>query len=215
MEIPMFRNVVAAALFVVFVLCGMQFAGAESPPPLAVPAGTYVLEKTHASLLWRVDHMGMSNYTARFKSFDARVDLVPSDLSRSRVEATIDLASVETDFVPGDGRDFNAELRSAVFFHVARFPQARFQSRSIRSAGSRRLTVLGDLVFLGVSQPITLEVVLNGAAAEHPFAKKPWLGFSARGTIPRNSFGLDPMPQLTGIGDKVEIVIEAEFIRRD
>jgi hypothetical protein len=45
--------------------------------------------------------------------------------------------------------------------------------------------------------------------------KAPWLGFSAQGKIARKAFGLNPMPQLTGIGDDVEILIEAEFIRQN
>ena len=211
----MLINFITAAFIAVSALFTLGNANAQLAPQIAAPAGTYVLEKTHASVVWRVSHMGMSNYTARFKAFDAKVNFDPRDLTRSQVEATIDLGSVETDFVPGGGRDFNAELRSEPFFNVIKFPQATFKSRSVQPAGPRRLKVNGDLTILGIAQPMTLDVVLNGAVAEHPFVKAPWIGFSAQGKVARKAFGLNPMPQLTGIGDDVEILIEAEFIRQN
>jgi len=211
----MFKNFIVAAAVVVTAHFTMGLARAQGEQPIAAPGGTYVLEKTHASMIWRVNHMGMSNYTARFKSFDAKVNFDPRDLSRSQVEASIDLGSVETDFVSGDGRDFNAELRSEPFFNVVKFPQATFKSRAVQAVGQRRLKVSGDLTILGISRPMILDVVLNGAVAEHPFAKVPWLGISAQGKVARKAFGLNTMPQLTGIGDEVEVLIEAEFIRQN
>lgn len=73
------RSIVSLALLASIGLHGV--AQAKQPAPLAAPAGTYVLEKTHASL-------GMSNYTARFKNFDARVQYDPKNLARSSVEAS-------------------------------------------------------------------------------------------------------------------------------
>lgn len=206
------RSLVSLALLASLGLHGV--AQGKQPAPLAAPAGTYALEKTHASLTWRVSHMGMSNYTARFRNFDARVQYDPKNLARSSVEASIDLASVETDFVPADGRDFNKELQSEPFFNVVKFPQATFRSKSVTVAGPRHLKVNGDLSLLGISRPMVLDVMINGAVAEHPFAKVPWLGISARGRVPRKAFGLNPMPQLTGIGEEVEILIEAELVKQ-
>jgi polyisoprenoid-binding protein YceI len=181
---------------------------------LEAPAGDYVVDKTHATLTWRVKHMGMSNYTARFKSFDAKVRYDPANPSNNSVDATIDLASVETDFVPQGDRDFNAELRSDRFFNVGKAQQATFASKTVTMNGPRSMKVVGSLSFLGVNRPVTLDVVLNGAVKEHPLAKVPWLGISARGKVQRTAFGLNPMPQLTGIGDDVEVVIEAEFVKQ-
>lgn len=191
-----------------------QLALSKEPARLEAPAGTYVLEKSHASLTWRISHMGMSNYTARFKSFDVKLQYDPTNPAKNSVEATIDLASVETDFVPQGGRDFNAELRSESFFNVGKAQQATFMSKSVTKTGPQSMKVVGDLTFLGVSKPVTLDVVLNGAAKEHPFVKVPWLGFSAKGKLQRSAFGLNPMPQLTGIGDDVDIAIEAEFVKQ-
>lgn len=187
---------------------------AREPSAIEVPAGIYVLEKTHASLTWRIKHMGMSNYTARFRSFDATVKFDPKDFSKSSVQASIDVGSLETDFAPAEGRDFNAELRSEPFFNVARFPRATFASKQVKKTGPRSMRAAGDFTLLGVTRPATLDVTLNGAMKSHPLAKVPALGFSARGKIQRMPFGLNPMPQLTGVADDVEIVIEAEFLQQ-
>lgn len=205
-------------LFVGFAAAAMLALGgsglAREVRPIEAPAGTYGLEKTHASLIWRISHMGMSNYTARFKNFDATLKFDPKDFSRSSVQASIDLGSVETDFVPAEGRDFNAELRSEAFFNVAKFARASFASTRVTRTGPRSMRVLGDLTLLGVTRPATLDVTLNGSMKSHPFAKVPALGFSARGSIQRKAFGLNPMPQLTGVADDVAIVIEAEFLQQ-
>lgn len=188
-------------------------ATAQTPPPIEAPAGTYAMDKTHASMTWRIRHMGLSNYTARFKRFDVSLRFDPVDFSRSSVEASVDVASVETDFASGDGRDFNAELRSESFFNVVRFPRATYTSSKVTRTGPRSMRVDGSFTLLGVSQPLSLDVVLNGSMKSHPFAKVPALGFTATAQVPRLAFGLNPPPVQQGVGDKVDIAIEAEFVQ--
>src|SRR5262245_14299694 len=65
-------------------------AAASTPAPVDVPAGSYTLDKSHASLHFRVSHMGFSNYTARFKRFDATITFDPANLEGSTVNATVD-----------------------------------------------------------------------------------------------------------------------------
>lgn len=189
-------------------------ASAQSTTAADVTDGTYVLEKTHASMQWRVVHMGLSNYTARFKRFDATIQWNSKDPSKSSVQATVDVGSLETDLITPDGRDFNAELKSEPFFNVLKFPQATYQSRSVKLTGPSSYRVEGDLTMLGISKPVALDVTLNGAMKSHPFAKVPAVGFSAVGFVPRLPFGLNPPPIQQGVGTDVQIVIEAEFLRK-
>jgi polyisoprenoid-binding protein YceI len=63
------------------------------------PAGEYVLDRTHASLEWSGLHAGLSYYTARFTNFDIKLNFNPADVAKSKVTATIDPKSVETDFL--------------------------------------------------------------------------------------------------------------------
>lgn len=189
-------------------------AVARDAAPIEAPAGTYALEKEHASLTWRVRHMGLSNYTARFKRFDTTIRFDPVDFSKSSVQASVDLGSIETDFVPAQGRDFNTELKSEAFLNVAKFPLATFTSNKVTATGPRTMQIDGTLTLLGVSKPLSLMATLNGSLKSHPFAKVPALGFSITGQVPRLAFGLNPPPIRQGVGEVVDIVIEAEFLQQ-
>ena len=194
-------------------ICMALTANAADRSPIDAPAGTYTLEGTHASLTWRIRHMGLSNYTARFKRFDATLRFDPKNFSRSSVEATVDLGSIETDFVPAQGRDFNEELRSAAFFDVVQYPRAVFVSKKVTRTGARTMRVDGNLTLLGITHPLSMKVTLGGAMRSHPFAKVPALGFSATAHVPRLAFGLNPPAIQQGVGTQAEIAIEAEFLQ--
>jgi polyisoprenoid-binding protein YceI len=206
------HNAAAPLLFLLALV--FSNAGAKEPQAFDVPAGTYALDKTHGSIVWRVRHMGLSNYTARFKRFDASIQFDPQNVARSSVRASVDIASIETDFIPADGRDFNAELQSEPFFNAAKFPQATFVSTRVTRTGPQTMTVDGTLTLLGISKPLTLKATLNGSLKSHPFAKVPAIGFTATAAVPRLAFGLNPPPIQQGVGEVAEIVINAEFIQQ-
>lgn len=179
-----------------------------------MPAGVYNVDAKHASLTWKVSHAGLSNYTARFKSFDADITFDPASIEKSSVKATIDPASLETDFVPTEDRDFNKELRTdEKWFNAGKFPQITFTSKKIELTGDNTGKIHGDLTLLGVTKPVVLDAVLNGAYLVQPFNKKPTLGFTATTIITRSEWGLSTYAPL--IGDKVEIIIDAEFNKND
>ncbi|KCZ89497.1 hypothetical protein HJO_14802 [Hyphomonas johnsonii MHS-2] len=181
-------------------------------------AATYHLDPNHASLIWRVSHLGMSNYTARFTQFDATIEFNPDDASLTSVSATINPLSVETHY-PGDFKaghpdspydGFNEEIaNSPDYLNAGEFPEITFQSTSITTTGPDTGTVTGDLSFLGVTKPVTLDVKYNGVT-NFPWAPEAdHIGFSATATLNRSDFG-----QTVGapyVGDEVEVIIEAEF----
>lgn len=175
-----------------------------------LPAGVYELDKTHASLTWKVSHLGLSNYTARFTRFDASVKLDPKDVTRSTVMASIDPTSIETDYPYPEKTDFDKKLiTGADWFNTEKFPKIGFRSTKITMNSDNTGTMTGDLTFLGVTKPVTLDVVLNGAMKSQPFSKKPALGFSANGTIKRSDWGFSTY--VPNIGDEVELLLEVEF----
>lgn len=187
-------------------------------PPAAtvdVPAGRYTLDKAHASLLFRVDHLGFSNYTARFKRFDADLDFDPRNLAAARVNATVDARSLETDFPDPAKIDFNAMLQNEQWLDVAKYPQIEFRSSGVTVTGENTVRVDGELTLHGVTRPMALTATFNGGYAGHPLDPNARIGFSARGSLSRSEFGVAygvPAPGTTlGVGDEVEVIIEAEF----
>lgn len=192
---------------------GTFFAFSAEAAQLTVPSGTYQLDPAHASLVWKIKHLGLSRYTARFNKFDATITLDAENPTGSEVTATIDPSSVDTDFPFADQKDFNAELTGEQWFNIAEFPEITFQSTELELTGDSVGTMTGDLTFLGVTRPVTLDVTLNGQLEKHPFAGGPAIGFSATSTFKRTDFGFETMLGPI-VGDEVTIQIEAEFVQQ-
>ncbi|MFN7055222.1 YceI family protein [Hyphomonas sp.] len=181
-------------------------------------AGTYDLDLSHASLIWRVSHFGLSKYTGRFTDFSATLNFNPDDPAATSLTATINPLSVETDY-PGDYvgthpntgfQSWNEDLaENPNWFNGAEFPQITFTTTGISPETASTGKVTGNLSFRGATVPVTLDVKYNGVAQFQWAPNTDVIGFSARGTLKRSDFG---MGHLQGpIGDEVEIIIEAEF----
>lgn len=207
---PILRTLLAGAAAAVLSLQAM------SPPAqaanLGVPSGVYELDVTHGSIVFKIDHIGLSFYTARFNAFDATVTLDADDVSNSSVEVVVETASIDTDYPFADRKDFNAELRKPVWLNVAEFPQATFTSTSIEITGDATAKITGDFSFRGVTKPLTLDARLNGALPKHPFKEAAALGVSAEASFKRSDFGFDRF--IPNVGDEVKLMIEAEFIEK-
>jgi polyisoprenoid-binding protein YceI len=200
-----YKTIAAAAL------TGFMFTTPANAAELSVPSGTYQLDKTHASVVWKVSHLGLSNYTARFTSIDATIELDAANVANSKVSVTIDPASVRTDYPFPEKENFDAKLAGEGWLNAAAFPEISFTSTNIEVTGDNTAKITGDLSFLGQTKPFTLDVTLN-AATEHPMAKKPALGFSATGSLDRTEFGFNT---LAGpIGTQVTVAVEAEFLAK-
>jgi polyisoprenoid-binding protein YceI len=182
-----------------------------------VPAGTYTLDRNHASLIFRVDHLGFSHYTARFTRFDARLELDPADPAASSVTATIDPGSIETDN-PDPALDFDHLLQNQDWLSTAQFPEMTFRSTKVELTAPNMARVFGALDLHGVRREVMLNVTFNGGYAANPLDPSgSRIGFSAQGALRRSEFGLaaglPPPGSRFGVGDEVEILIEAEFTR--
>jgi polyisoprenoid-binding protein YceI len=187
-------------------------APAAAQSPADVPAGAYKLDPTHASLTWRVGHMGLSNYTARFTKLAADLTYDPKDPTKSSINVTVDPRSIRTDYPNAAEKDFDKELTDgASFFNSPKFAEIRFVSKRLEKTGDKTGRMTGDLTLLGVTKPVTLEVTFNGSFKEHPMTKQPALGFSATGTVKRSEFGMTHL--VPYISDEVKLQIEAEFVK--
>ncbi|MBI1360490.1 MAG: polyisoprenoid-binding protein [Alphaproteobacteria bacterium] len=189
-------------------------AAVTAPPEevSTLPAGDYVLDPAHASLIFRVNHLGFSHYSAHFDKFDAHMQLDPSNPSSASLTATVDPGSLQ---LPSPPPGFVDDLKGPKFLNVKSFPKITFKSTKVETSGARQARVTGDLTLHGVTKPVTLDVTYNGGypgMVADPHAR---IGFSAHGTFKRSDFGVDygvPAPGTTmGVGDEVEVIIEAEF----
>jgi polyisoprenoid-binding protein YceI len=187
-------------------------AAVSASTPGAVPAGAYTLDKAHASLTFRVDHLGFSNYTARFKRFDAQLQFDPADVTASSVTATIDPRSLDLDSPPAG---FTEALLGEQWLDAAKFSQMTFHSTKVESTGANTFRITGNFTLHGVTQPVVLDATYNGGYEGHPMDPHARIGFSAHGSLLRSAFGIAygiPAPGTTmGVSDQVDVIIEAEF----
>lgn len=199
------------ALFIPLALSACALTATQTPQALqSLPAGAYQLEKPHGSLTFRVKHLGLSYYTARFADFDATLDFDPKAPAASHVKAIINPLSVRTDNAADPGWD---KRIGQDMLKGADSPQIIFDSTSIETTGPFTGKVTGALTLAGVTRPVTLDVTYNGGMDRAVlYAGRPAVGFSAHGMLKRSAFGLTRYSEF--VGDEVEIVIEAEFTRR-
>ena len=186
--------------------------------PDSIPAGIYKLDKSHASLIFRVNHLGFSKYTARFKRFDAELKFDPTNPAESQVTATIDPTSIETDYPHTKKLNFNNMLQSKQWLSVAQFPKIKFRSTKIELTGGNKARIIGELSLHGISKEVVLDAVFNGGYSEHPMDPSgSRIGFSATGSLNRSDFGIAfGIPEKgtnMGVSDEVEFILEVEFTK--
>ena len=178
--------------------------------PIDAPSGVYNVDLTHTSVTWRVKHLGLSMYTARFAKVASTVQLDAAKPENSKLEVTIDANSVRTDFPFPEKEDFDKVVGGdARFLDGAKFPEIKFVSTGIAVTGAKTAKITGNLTLRGVTKPVVLDAVFNGSMAPNPMMKTQKLGVSARGSIKRSDFDMKFGQQF--LGDEVELVIEAEY----
>src|SRR3977135_561297 len=175
-----------------------------------IATSTWSLDPVHSVAEFKVKHMMISNVKGQFANVGGVLTLDEGDHTNSRIEASIEVASVNTRDAQRD-----THLKSEDFFHAEKFPRLSFKSTRITRTGDRDLAVAGDLTIRGVTRSVVFNV-----EGPTPPAKDPWgntrLGLSATTKINRKDFGLTWNAALeTGgilVGDEVAITLDVEFV---
>lgn len=173
-----------------------------------VATGTWVLDKAHTRIGFQAKHLMVTKVRGHFEEYDAIVEIA-DDLTESKIEVTLEAASITT-----GAADRDAHLRSADFIDADSHPQLRFVSTEISRAGDN-WKVTGDLTIREVTKPVTLDVVYEGSAVD------PWgnehIGFSARAVVSREDWDLTWNAALEGggwlVSKEVVLDIEGQLVR--
>jgi polyisoprenoid-binding protein YceI len=210
----MYRPLAYAALAAALLTAPAALAGPgpSSVDPAKMPAGHYVIDKTHAALTAKIKHMGFSNYTLRFTKLDAEYRYDPAQPAATKLNVTVDPASIDTATgADAFGLKFNKELAGDGWLEAAKYPTITFVSTSVDVGDGEHGKVTGDLTLHGVTKPVTLDVIFNGVGSGMiPLQTR--TGFSASTTIKRSEFGVGKYAPL--IGDDVTLNIEVEFEKK-
>ena len=181
-----------------------SIAGVELPA-----AGTWKIDRGHTEVAFVGRHFGITKVRGRFVGVEGTVQIaeVPAD---SRVEATIDMASVES-----GSTDRDEHLRSADLFDVERHPVGVFRSTDLTVNGAIG-TLTGDLTIKGVARPVVLDIEYLG------HARDPWdddrAVFSATGRLNREDWGLTWNMVLEAggllVSKEIDLHVEVELIKQ-
>jgi polyisoprenoid-binding protein YceI len=176
---------------------------------LPLAAGIWSIDAAHSGVHFKVRHLGLTNVRGRFNGVDASL-VVGDDLADSRIEAVIDMTTVDT-----AQPDRDAHLRSTDFFSADEHPTMTFVSTAIRSLGEGEYEAEGDLSINGVTRSVTLDVEFTGAQI-FPGDGREHAGFVARTQVLRDDFGIDfNMPlgvEKFALGKKIDVEIDVQFV---
>ena len=180
--------------------------------PIAASADTWQIDPGHSTVGFTVRHMTISSVRGQFDKFTGTITSKGSDPASVSIDVTIDTASIDT-----RSSDRDADLKSANFLDVAKYPTMTFKSKKIEAAGTGKWKVVGDLTLHSVTREVTL-------AVEGPTApiKDPWgntrAGASATTKISRKNFGLTWNKAIEAggavVGDEVSVSIDVEAIKK-
>jgi polyisoprenoid-binding protein YceI len=165
--------------------------------------GSYQLDPSHATVLFKINHMGLSTFVGRFNQFDAQLEFDPANIAAATLSAVIDITSVDV-----NNPDLEETLRGSNWFDVERYPQAIFKTTSVLAVDQNTADFTGNLMLHGVTAPIVLRVKFNGGG-NNMLTGSYTLGFSAHTHIQRSAYGMDYL--VPAIGNRVDIEVFAEF----
>ena len=179
-------------------------AGLIALAPVTASAAPYVLDKSHAHVTFQVGHLGFSSVHGQFREFDAEIDFDPGNIEATRVNFTINTASVDTFW---EARD--KHLRSKDFFNSSKFPTMTFVTTGVVPTGSDSADITGELTIRDVTQPVTLQARLNKLGPSPFNPAQEIAGFTVTGEIDRTKFGMGyAAPAVSAI---VPILVELEM----
>ena len=203
------RFIPVAAIASFGLLASAALVAQSTPPampgtadPSRVTGGTYAVDPNHTQVLFAFDHMGFTNNIGVIAMPTGSLTIDPKKPADAKVSISFPVANIRTG-VP----KFDEHLMSADFFDAAKFPNATFESTSVKIDGTDA-DITGNLTIHGVTKPVTLDASFVSAGA-NPMSKKETVGFSATTAIKRSDFGLGRAVPV--VSDAVELKIVVAF----
>jgi len=149
-------------------------------------AADYVIDTkgAHASINFKIKHLGYSWLTGRFDRFNGKFNYDAAHISDSKIMVNVDTSSIDTNHA-----ERNKHLKSSDFLNVNKFAEAKFESTKIIDKGNGKLAIAGTLSLHGVSKNITIDAVKVGEG------KDPWggyrVGFTGTTTLTLKDFAIN------------------------
>jgi polyisoprenoid-binding protein YceI len=197
------NRILAAGAIGALLLAGAGSAALAQTVAKDVKAGVYKVEPYHTQINFTVSHFGLSNYSGVLTGASGSLKLDPAKPENSKLEVSVDAATVLT-----PSQKLTDELKDAEWLDAAKYPKASFVSTKVTPTGANQAIIAGELTLHGVTKPLTLKAHLVGAGV-NPMDKAYTVGFEGTGVIKRTDFGVSKYAPM--IGDEVQVTINAAF----
>lgn len=182
---------------------------AVAPAFAFAATSSWSVDPAHSQVGFGVKHLVISTVRGEFKTYTGKIVLDEADVTKSTVDATVDVNSIDTKVA-----DRDAHLKSPDFFDAAKYPSMTFKSSKVAKAGKGKLKVTGDLTLHGVTKPVVLDVATTPEVKGMQGETR--RGFAATTKISRKAFGLtwnNVVEAGPVVGDEVTITLELEAVK--
>lgn len=163
-------------------------------------ADTFQVDPVHSSIIFGIKHNGVSDFYGAFKQISGTVKFDAADPSKSSVEISVPVESVDT---RNEKRD--QHLKSPDFFNAGQFPTITFKSTKVEANGGS-YKVTGDLTLHGVTKPVTIDFK-KGAETKGPKGETR-TGGETRFKIKRSDYDMTFMQG--PLADEVNVILSLE-----
>lgn len=177
-----------------------------APLAIAQPS-TWKSDPAHSEVDFTIKHLALTNVHGKLGAVDATIVYDDQDITKSTVNATIDITGIDTG---EEARD--KHLKTDTFFDVEKYTKATFVSTSVAKGGSG-LIVNGNLTIKGITKPVVLDVS-GPTAPVQGMDKKTHVGFEATTTLHRTDFGLGTSFPEAVISNDVKVTIELDAAKQ-
>jgi polyisoprenoid-binding protein YceI len=176
-----------------------------------VQAEDYSIDKAHSTVGFTTKHLMVSKVSGHFGDYDGTISFDPANLDASKINVTIQAASIDTN---NEKRD--EHLKAPDFFDAAKFPTITFVSKKIVKEGDA-YSITGDLTIKGVTKEVTLPAEIAGPV-NSPFGGTA-IGINAAGKINRQDYGVNWNKAMDNgglmVSDDVDINVSIEANKKE
>jgi polyisoprenoid-binding protein YceI len=178
----------------------------------ATLTGTYTIDPTHSRIGFVARHAMVTKVRGSFNEFAGSGYFDAEDPASSRLELTIEAASIDTRNADRDGH-----LKSNDFFDMERYPQISFASTAVEQLDAETYRVTGDLTIKGVTKPVSVDFEYTGTAVD-PYGNTR-IGLEGSTSVNRKDWGVNWNAALEAggvlVSEKVTLEFEVSAIRTD
>ncbi|HKO43759.1 MAG TPA: YceI family protein [Pyrinomonadaceae bacterium] len=175
-----------------------------------IPAGEYRIDTAHSVIAFAIKHNEIALVRGRFREFSGKINYNDTDITKSSVEVTAKVESINTGV---DRRD--AHLRTADFFDAATYPELTFKSTHVEKKGNNQYVLHGDLTLRGITKPVAIPFTIAGAIKDGQGNTR--FGVAGQTTINRRDFGFTWGKTMENggldVGNEVMIDLQLEAVK--